>query len=104
MSSVQPPAEGDLQRIIMELNQAAYHLAQQAAQQPNQFDQFAEQAYELDRRLQAVALLIDNTEVPGQPDELIEAWTTARLDVDFILSGGSQPTSLRLHQFLTGLG
>jgi hypothetical protein len=106
MSNLQPSTAYHLVPIILELSRDAFYLAQQAAQQPNQNDQLTQRASDLDQRLQAVAVLINHSkdEKTGQPDELLTTpWTEARLDVDFILSDGSQPISFRLHHFLTEL-
>ncbi len=103
MPNDQPPAEGDLRQTISALNREAYQLAQQAARHPATAQQYTAQAQDLERRLAAVAPLIDSAE-PWEQGELAAAWTDARLDLDYILSGGTQPTSLRLHHFLTSLG
>ena len=103
MPTTQPPAEGDLRQTITALNRAAYELAQQAARHQATTQQYEAQAQDLDRRLQAVGPQLDSAE-PFEQGELAEAWTDARLDLDYILSGGTQPTSLRLHHFLAGLG
>src|SRR4051812_44946101 len=102
MSNMPPPATppasdagGDLRQILTQLNQSAYHLAQQAAQLAPGSPQLVAQAADLDARLAAVSPRID-TAPPDEQPELAELWTDARLDLDYILSGGSQPTSIRL--------
>ncbi len=103
MPDSQQPAGDDLRQTITALNREAYALAQQVARHQAQTDQYTEQARALDQRLEAVSPLIDSAEAWEQ-GELAEAWTDARLDLDYILSGGSQPTSIRLHHYLAGLG
>lgn len=98
-----PDTEGDLRQILTRLNQAAYRLAQQAAQRAAMPEQLEATAQALDQQLMALTPRLDAAP-PADQAELVDAWTEARLDLDYILSGGSQPTSIRLHRFLSGLG
>jgi hypothetical protein len=98
-----PDTAGDLHQILTRLNQAAYRLAQQAAQRAAVPEQLEAEAQALDQQLMALSPRLDAAP-PADQAELVNTWTEARLDLDYILSGGSQPTSIRLHRFLAGLG
>lgn len=92
----------DLVQTITALNQAAYQLAQQAAHAGDHSSAYAAQAAALDARLADIAPRLADLALDEQA-ALAAAWTEARLDLDYVLSGGRQPTSIRLHHYLTGL-
>jgi hypothetical protein len=94
------PLEGEkLQRAVENASRDAYALARTAATGEVDWDSLEEPAKRIDARLDELVPMIQAAPVDEQP-ALTQAWNDARLDVSYVLSGGTQPTSLRLAAFL----
>lgn len=77
------------------LSQEAYELAKAFASGDSDGEAQKVRARAIDRRLDELVPLIQAA-LPADQPRLTEAWNDARLDVGFVISGGTQPTSLRL--------
>ena len=88
-------ADQDLEQTVRGLNQEALELARAAIAKREDPDVLEERGRDLDARLEE---LIDA--IRAAPEDtrqnLIDAWSDARLDVTFVLGGARGPTSLRL--------
>ena len=100
MKNLMEPNE--LHLVVHRLSNEAFQLAQQYASGTGDLDKLAEHAREVNARLDTLWPLIQKLDVTVQAD-LSQAWSDARMDADYVLSGGELSTSTRLYYYLQGL-
>lgn len=92
----------DLGRHVSKLSYKAFELAKQAASGKGDKAQLMEQAGELNNHLEEVFNQIQSAPTNEQA-RLNSAWSDARLDVGYVMSGGELSTSTRLYYYLEDL-
>ncbi len=92
----------DLHVIVHRLSNEAFRLAQQYASGAGEPEKLDEQARDINNRLDTLWPLIQKLEPTAQA-ELSQAWSDARLDADYVLSGGELSTSTRLYYYLQSM-
>jgi hypothetical protein len=95
-----PPS--DFPALVYQLSAAAFELAQEAAASQAKQNERARRAREINDFLNELVPYIQNAPLEEQ-EGLRTAWTDARLDVGYVLSGGELPTSTRLFHYLEGI-
>jgi hypothetical protein len=96
---VQGDGEWDLKKAVHELSRAAYDLAKDAARNQGEQAKLETRAREMDSFLDELVPHIQAAPPDDQP-ELQAEWTDARQDITYVLSGGTLPTSIRMHHYL----
>lgn len=97
-----PRNENDLRLMVHRASNKAFSLAQQFAAGAADLSRIQAKARELNRQLDELWPLIQQSTANEQVD-LSQAWSDARLDLGYILSGGQLSTSTRLYYYLQGL-
>lgn len=90
-----------LQRVVTSLSYDAFRLAQSAATSPEETPVLKRRAREVNTQLDELDALIESAPA-GEQAALRKAWSDARLDVGYVLSGGTLPKSSRMGFFLQG--
>jgi hypothetical protein len=91
--------EVGLDQEISRLSAESFKLAQEAARGKRSWIDLEKRASEINTRLEEIWPEIEDAD-SGQSVLLRQAWTDARLDVGYVLSGGELATSIRLHHYL----
>ncbi|HEX9988458.1 MAG TPA: hypothetical protein VGE45_08280 [Chloroflexia bacterium] len=90
-----------LQRIVTAVSYDAFRLAQTAATSAGSSSALKRRAREVNTQLNELDALIEDAPT-GEQAALRKAWSDARLDVGYVLSGGTLPKSSRMGLFLQG--
>lgn len=90
-----------LQRTVTSLSYDAFRLAQTAAASAEDILALKRRAREMNTQLDELDALIEGAPA-GEQAALRKAWSDARLDVGYVLSGGTLPKSVRMGFFLQG--
>src|SRR5688500_16560110 len=89
----------DLSLTIHRVSSEAFTLAKQMVDGVEDRAALQQQAGGINARLKELWPVVDAAPTAVRAD-LTNAWSNARADVDYVLSGGTLPTSTRLHHYM----
>lgn len=96
------PRESELIKTVHNLSRAAFQLAQDSASGEGDKSQNEAKAREMNKQLDELVPRIREAP-PEDQANLQSEWTDARQDLNYVLSGGALPTSIRMFHYLRSL-